>query len=198
MNPAARPGPRRIRTASIATLGCKLNQAESYRVQVELARAGVDLVPFGEPADLTIVNTCTVTHVADQQGRQLLRRSARLSPGSHIVAMGCYAQVAPEEVRAIAGVDLVVTERKEQLVQRLQEQGLVLGEGEDSDAEGPSGPDALVPLPASRVRHFVKIQDGCDDYCTYCIVPFARGHSTSRPADEVVDEVKWLVDRGCA
>ena len=197
MNLAQTPGPRRIRSASIATLGCKLNQAESYRVQVELARAGVDMVPFGDPTDLTIINTCTVTHVADQQGRQLLRRAARISPGSYVVAMGCYAQVAPDEVRAVGGVDYVVTARKEQLVVQLEEQGLVLGPGDDGETDPHASPDALVPLPASRVRQFVKIQDGCDDYCTYCIVPFARGHSLSRPADEVVHEVNSLVERGC-
>lgn len=188
--------PRPITTASITTLGCKLNQAESYRLQVDLARQGVDLLPFGEPVDLSIVNTCTVTHTADQQARQLLRRARRISPNACVVAMGCYAQVAPEEVRAVEGVDLVISGDKEHLVQQLESFGLELG-GSIAVESGPAGPDHLVPLPASRVRQFVKLQDGCDDYCTYCIVPFARGHSLSRPSDAIVAEVDVLVEQGC-
>jgi threonylcarbamoyladenosine tRNA methylthiotransferase MtaB len=188
---------RRVSTASIATLGCKLNQAESYAVQVELAKAGVDLLPFGEVVDLSIVNTCTVTHTADQQARQLLRRARRISPEACVVAMGCYAQIAPDEVRAVEGVDLVISADKERLLAQLEAFGLELGESFGTDEAEPAGPDHRVPLPASRVRQFVKVQDGCDDYCTYCIVPFARGHSSSRPADAVVAEVGALVGRGC-
>ncbi len=188
--------PRRITTASITTLGCKLNQAESYRLQVDLARQGVDLLPFGEPVDLSIVNTCTVTHAADQQARQLLRRARRTSPEAFVVAMGCYAQVAPAEVAAVAGVDLVISGDKEHVVQQLERFGLELG-GSSAVESGPAGPDHLVPLPPSRVRQFVKLQDGCDDYCTYCIVPFARGHSLSRAGDVVVAEVQAMVERGC-
>ena len=189
--------PRRVSTASITTLGCKLNQAESYRLQVELATAGVDLLPFGEPVDLSIVNTCTVTHTADQQARQLLRRARRASPDGCVVAMGCYAQIAPDEVRAVEGVDLVVTVDKERLIPQLEAFGFELGDSPEVADDGPAGPDHRVPLPASRVRQFVKVQDGCDDYCTYCIVPFARGHSLSRPSDDIVHEVRSLIERGC-
>jgi threonylcarbamoyladenosine tRNA methylthiotransferase MtaB len=189
--------PRRVSTASIATLGCKLNQAESYRLQVDLARAGVDVLPFGEAVDLSIINTCTVTHTADQQARQLLRRARRISPGSCVVAMGCYAQIAPDEVRSVEGVDLVISADKEALVQRLEAFGLRLGESAEMDEGVAAGPDQRVPLPASRVRQFVKVQDGCDDYCTYCIVPFARGHSLSRASGDIVSEVQALVERGC-
>jgi threonylcarbamoyladenosine tRNA methylthiotransferase MtaB len=188
--------PRRIRTATIATLGCKLNQAESYGIQLDLAQAGVELVPFGEAADVSIVNTCTVTRVADQQARQLLRRARRHSPQGLVVAMGCYAQVAPDEVAAVDGVDLVVTGGKERVVAQLEERGFTLGDGELSH-DGHAGPDHRAPLPETRVRQFVKVQDGCDDYCTYCIVPFARGHSLSRPADAIVAEVQTLVARAC-
>ena len=193
----AESSPRRVLTASIATLGCKLNQAESYRLQVDLACAGVDVLPFGEVVDLSIVNTCTVTHSADQQARQLLRRARRISPGSCVVAMGCYAQIAPDEVRAVEGVDIVVSADKERLVQQLEAFGLQLGESAELDDGLAAGPDRRVPLPASRVRQFVKVQDGCDDYCTYCIVPFARGHSLSRGPDDIVSEVHSLVERGC-
>src|SRR5579871_750810 len=192
------PPPRRVRTASIATLGCKLNQAESYRLQVDLAAAGVDIVPFGEEADLTIVNTCTVTHVADQQGRQLLRRASRISPSGFLVATGCYAQIAPEEIRAVSGVDFVVTSEKELLIPQLEAHGILLGDPpSEEEFEASRGPDAQLHLPETRVRQFVKVQDGCDDYCTYCIVPFARGHSRSRAAADIVDEVRALESRGC-
>jgi threonylcarbamoyladenosine tRNA methylthiotransferase MtaB len=190
-------GTGKIRTASISTLGCKLNQAESYRVQVELASAGVDLVPFGEPCDLCIVNTCTVTHVADQQARQMLRRAARSSPGGVVVAMGCYAQVAPQEVAAVEGVQLVITSDKEHLIPQLEAAGLTVGAAARPEWGSNAGPDHRAPLPETRVRQFVKVQDGCDDYCTYCIVPFARGHSSSRPPADVVADVQGLMARGC-
>src|SRR3982751_5300102 len=118
---------RHIRTATISTLGCKLNQAESYRLQAHLAAVGVDLVPFGEPADLSIVNTCTVTHTADQQARQLLRRAKRSSPEGCVVAMGCYAQIAPDEVASVDGVDVVISADKERLVEQLEEPGVAPG-----------------------------------------------------------------------
>lgn len=178
------------------TLGCKLNQAESYRLQVELAGAGVDLRPFGEAVDLTVVNTCTVTHVADQQARQMLRRAARTSPGGYVVAMGCLAQIDPEAVAAVEGVDLVISSAKDRVVEQLEAAGLALGDAAD-ELVGHRSPDALRPLPETRVRQFVKVQDGCDDYCTYCIVPFARGHSVSRPADRIVAEARELSERGC-
>src|SRR2546430_9659736 len=118
---------RPVRTASLITLGCKLNQAESYRVQLDLARAGVEVRPFGEPVDLSIVNTCTVTHSADQQARQLLRRARRISPGACVVAMGCYAQIAPDEGRAVEGVDIVVSAGKKRLGQPFGAVGPQLG-----------------------------------------------------------------------
>lgn len=187
---------QRVKSASVVTLGCKLNQAESYRLQVDLAQAGVDLLPFGERVDLTVVNTCTVTHVADQQARQLLRKAARLSPGGYLVAMGCYAQMAPQDVAAVAGVDLVISSAKDRVVEQLESAGLLLGDSA-ADLDSRSPLDALHPLPETRIRQFVKVQDGCDDYCTYCIVPFARGHSATRPPDAIVAEVRELVERGC-
>src|ERR1051326_6414618 len=127
-SPSAEPQlGRPIRTAAITTLGCRLNQAESYAAGVQLARAGVELVPFGEPADLSIVNTCTVTHEADRQARQVLRRAKRLSPEGFVIAMGCYVQVAADEVRAVDGVDAVVTADKLDLVSALESIGLSLG-----------------------------------------------------------------------
>jgi threonylcarbamoyladenosine tRNA methylthiotransferase MtaB len=195
-NAASAVAGRPIRTAAITTLGCRLNQAESYAAQVQLARAGVEIVPFGEPADLSIVNTCTVTHVADQQARQVLRRAKRINPEGFVVAMGCYVRVSTDEVRAVEGVDVIVTADKADLVPLLEEMGLALGAGASEDDEIVD-PDQRVALPATRIRQFVKIQDGCDDYCTYCIVPFARGHALSRPADAVVQEVRELVGRGC-
>ena len=188
---------RPIRTAAITTLGCRLNQAESYAAGVQLARAGVELVPFGEPADLSIVNTCTVTHEADRQARQVLRRAKRLSPEGFVIAMGCYVQVAADEVRAVDGVDAVVTADKSDLVSTLESIGLSLGADAADYDEETSRPDQRLALPPTRVRQFVKIQDGCDDYCTYCIVPFARGHALSRPADAIVEEIQELVERGC-
>ena len=131
-------------------------------------------------------------------GAGLIERAAdgRLYNG-YVVAMGCYAQIAPDEVGAVDAVDLVIKANKERLLEQLESFGLQLGDPDAAFGPSPAGPDNLVPLPPSRVRQFVKIQDGCDDYCTYCIVPFARGHSLSRPAAAVVAEVQELVARGC-
>ncbi|MGE5620153.1 MAG: tRNA (N(6)-L-threonylcarbamoyladenosine(37)-C(2))-methylthiotransferase MtaB [Sphingomonadaceae bacterium] len=217
---------RRIRTASIATLGCKLNQSESDHMARQLAEAGVVLVPFGQQADLCLVNSCTVTHIGDRKSRQLIRQALRANPESFVAVAGCYAEVEAEAVAAIEGVGAVLGNRgKDRLVEVLRGYGLALGEepsprlsrGEGGMEAGPSvgsGPSpheatctlegaatALVsreepPFAPTRTRAFVKIQEGCDNHCSYCIVPTARGRQRSRPAEEVLDEIGRLVREG--
>src|SRR5215217_8980716 len=121
------------RTAALYTLGCKVNQAETREWAATLGRAGVELVPFDGPADLYIVNTCTVTHMGDRKSRQVVRQAERANPDASIVVTGCYAEVAPDEVAQLPGVDLVVgTQSKETLVRTLTEHGMVAGS--DTDA----------------------------------------------------------------
>jgi threonylcarbamoyladenosine tRNA methylthiotransferase MtaB len=199
---------RRIRSASIATLGCKLNQSESDDMARQLAAAGVEMVPFGEPADLCVINSCTVTHIGDRKSRQVIRQAARNSPGAFIVVAGCYAEMEPGAVGAIEGVGAVLgNDGKAKLAEMLRGYSLELGvdpvpacqpnSGESSLPGGHQGEVARAASPSARTRALVKVQDGCDCHCSYCIVPQARGHQRSRPAGEVVREIGRLVGEGC-
>ena len=175
---------------ALDTLGCKLNQAETELLARELARAGHSIVSRTEPADVYLLNTCTVTHVADGKSRQLLRQARRRNPDALVVATGCYAERAPEELGRLDAVDRVVgNDRKTDLP------GLLAGLGCDAIA---LVPDETPPRqsPASRTRSFVKIQDGCTSFCAYCIVPLVRGSETSLPADEILAEARQRVAEG--
>ena len=161
----------------LATVGCKLNQAETETLARQLTAAGHEVVPAGQAADAFILNTCTVTSRADARCRQLLRQAHRRHPGAVIVAIGCYAARAAAELAALEGVSLVLgNEAKADLPRRLGE------------ATGPPGTTPR-PHPATRTRSFVKIQDGCREGCAYCIVPAVRPGETSLHPDSVVREV---------
>jgi threonylcarbamoyladenosine tRNA methylthiotransferase MtaB len=200
---------KQIRTASIATLGCKLNQSESDRMARQLSDAGVSIVQNGQPVDLFVVNSCTVTHIGDRKSRQLIRHAVRSNPEAFVLVTGCYAEMDPETVSAIEGVNAVLgNEGKERLVEALRGFGLEVG-GSSHPVDQPEGRSTTLQLLCEnklgisqremgheRSRAFVKIQEGCDNYCTYCIVPMARGHRRSRPAEDIVDEIKRLVLEG--
>lgn len=185
-------------TVAIETLGCKLNQAESEALARELLAAGFQVVSPGDGADVYIVNTCTVTHVADRKARHLLRLARRRNPRALIVAAGCYAERASDALKCLEGVDLVVGADKSSLVEML----LNSGEGADCFVPMESGlamtqEERLRPSrTVFRTRSQVKVQDGCDAFCTYCIVPHVRGRERSIPPDRVVREVKSRVDEG--
>ena len=147
-------------------------------------------MPFGEPADLCLINSCTVTHVGDRKSRQVIRQAARSSPGAFVVVAGCYAEVEPEAVRAIEGVGAVIgNEGKSDLVDVLRQHSLEFGSLTARGAAtarrpvpSPCPAHRLAgPLPDRATRALVKVQDGCDCHCSYCIVPAARGHQRSRP-----------------
>lgn len=195
-------GRPRARVA-FATLGCKVNQAETDHLTHALAEHGCEVVDFeNDIADAYIINTCTVTHVADRKSRHLIRQAARRNPEALVAVTGCYAAVAPKEVAALPGVDLVIgltdKERAAQLViDKLRQRDLLLDELPEQNADGTlSAPYRPLPfLPAigsseSRTRAFIKVQDGCDAHCTYCIVPMARGSQRSTPAIAVLMEAR--------
>lgn len=173
-------------TVALATLGCKVNQADTEDLAAAFARAGFARVEFGERADVYVVNTCTVTHVADRKSRQLIRQARRLNEGALVVATGCFAEVDPAQVSAVGGVDLVLgNSDKARLVELVCQ----------------ARPACLSPAtqasPATgRTRAFVKIQTGCDNHCTYCIVPRARGASRSEPLEGVLARVAEEVAAG--
>lgn len=164
------------------TLGCKVNQYETQFVREGLLGAGYEEASGSEPADLCIVNTCTVTNEGDSKSRQIIRRMNRNNPDARIVVMGCYATRAPEEVAALPGVAEVVTDKRE-LPDLLGRFGVV---------DLPRGISGL----SGRSRAYVKVQDGCLLNCSYCIIPKVRPQMFSRPLTEVVDEIRGLIEGG--
>jgi threonylcarbamoyladenosine tRNA methylthiotransferase MtaB len=183
------------RTAAIATLGCKTNQFESAAMSERLTTAGWSIVPFEAGADLVIVNTCTVTAATDSQSRNLIRRARRLHPACRVVVTGCYAQVDPQTLAAIPGVSLVLgNEEKRDLLQQLEEEGEAVRVSDIR--QGASAEVATLGSFAERSRAFVQIQNGCDAFCAYCIIPYARGRSRSVPAEQVLQQVADFLDAG--
>ena len=164
------------------TLGCKVNQYETQFVREGLHRAGFEDAQGTETADLCIVNTCTVTGEGDAKSRQVVRRLHRENPDARIVVMGCYATRAPDEVAALPGVAEVVTDKRE-LPDLLGRFGVV---------DIPNGISGL----ANRHRAYIKVQDGCLLRCSYCIIPSVRPQMYSRPSEEILDEVRRLIDHG--
>jgi threonylcarbamoyladenosine tRNA methylthiotransferase MtaB len=173
---------------ALDSLGCKLNQAETELLGRRLAGAGYRLVSAADVADVYILNTCTVTHIADSKSRHWLRLAHRRNPDALLVATGCYAERAPRELAGIDGVGLIVgNEQKPRLPELLEESGCAGGGRATSTGGGDT---------AFRTRAFVKIQDGCNSFCAYCIVPLVRGREMSLPAEQVVGEVGDRVSDG--
>jgi threonylcarbamoyladenosine tRNA methylthiotransferase MtaB len=169
----------------VSSLGCKLNQSEMDSLAGQLAQAGHQVVASPAEADLCILNTCAVTHVAAQKSRQAIGRLHRENPAARLVATGCYAELTPDDLRGMPGVELVAgNQDKERLVE------LVGGAIPDLGSRLPN------PPPHSRTRAFIKIQDGCDNACTYCIIRVARGPQRSRPPAEVLAKVQARLAAG--
>ena len=184
-------------TVSFATLGCKTNQFESASMQETLQTAGYQVVPFESGAELVIVNTCTVTSATDAQSRNLIRRARRLNDACRVVVTGCYAQVDPDALQDLPGVSLVIgNEEKQRLLDFLGRREPVT-HVEVSDIRRAQDV-CLAPLTtfAGRSRAFVQIQNGCDAFCSYCIIPYARGASRSAHPDEILRQVAGLVESG--
>jgi len=174
-------------------LGCKLNQAEAEDMQRELQSLGQEITLSPQQAHWAIVNTCTVTHVAARKSRRMIRHLHRQNPALRIAVTGCYAQMSPHEIGALEGVDLVISnQNKDTLVQRL----LAAIDAQTLEQQSSSELVPAAPLTGGHTRAFVKIQDGCDNRCTYCIVTVARGPSRSRPADAILDEINQRIHEG--
>jgi threonylcarbamoyladenosine tRNA methylthiotransferase MtaB len=170
------------------TLGCKLNFAETSTIGKMLAENGIRKVVAGEQADICVVNTCSVTELADKKGRQAIRRIIKQYPGAFIVVTGCYAQLKPGDISKIEGVDLVLgTEEKLNLLNYLKD---AFPEKSKHEIAVSKVKDIHTFAPScsadDRTRHFLKVQDGCDYYCTYCTIPFARGKSRNGKIEDLV------------
>lgn len=186
--------------AAYYTLGCKLNFAETSAFGLLLQEAGIRRAQRGERADVCIINTCTVTEMANSKGRQLIHRVIKENPGAFVAVTGCYAQMRPEDIRAIPGVGLVVgAQQKDELIPRVKE---ALGLGSRSGADTADAHSASSPsfFPAcsrgDRTRYYLKVQDGCDNFCTYCTVPYARGRSRNGSVESIIDEAREVAAEG--
>ena len=186
-----------MQRVAITTLGCKINQFESAAMAESLGREGFRLVPFEDEADIYVINTCTVTARTDAESRKLIRRAGRRNPRARIVVTGCYTQVAFEELRDMPGVDLVVGNvEKKGIVGLLREVGagprvLVSDISLEERAEG-----LALESFAEHTRAFLQVQNGCDAFCSYCIVPYARGRSRSVPLNEVLAGIGAFAAKG--
>ncbi len=183
------------------TLGCKVNQYESEALAERFREKGYKIVSENEPADIYIINTCSVTSLADRKSRQYIRRMKKLNPNSVVAVTGCYSQVAPEEVAEIEGVNIVTgTNEKSRLLEMIEE--YIASSGDQMirvkkrcelvgyDEMG------IITSMESRTRAYVKVQEGCDRFCSYCIIPYARGTVRSRAPQDIVKEVRELLDKG--
>ena len=182
------------------TLGCKVNQYETEAMKEQFKAAGASIVGEDEAADVYIINTCTVTNLADRKSRQYIRRMKKKCPEAVVAVTGCYAQVKPDEVAALEEVDIVAgTGEKnnmlfyvQQFLEERQQQKHIKAYDELTcyDDKG------IITSMESRTRAYIKIQEGCDRFCAYCLIPFARGHVRSRDPQEVTDEAAALVNQG--
>ena len=186
-------------TVALATLGCKVNQCESAYLGEQLAQANYLIHPFTKKVDLYCINSCAVTSKAAMQSRQLIRRAIRQSPGARVVVMGCYPQVAADEVAAIPGVTHILgtTEKLALLDYISQSESTAVPFMHLGDArKAPDPPPLVFSTFANRTRAFLKIQDGCDSFCSYCIVPYARGRSRSLSLESTLNQVQRFLDHG--
>lgn len=188
------------------TLGCKLNFAETSSIGKSLKNIGVEKAGENETADICIINTCSVTEVADQKGRHAINKLVRENPGAFVVVIGCYAQLKPEQVAAIKGVDLVLgAEQKGQIIEYMSEamvQRMQNGEGDSHlhEFHQVATKDIKSFAPScscgDRTRYFLKVQDGCNYYCTYCTIPIARGNSRNGSIASLVKQAEEVVQEG--
>ncbi|NLO25165.1 MAG: tRNA (N(6)-L-threonylcarbamoyladenosine(37)-C(2))-methylthiotransferase MtaB [Clostridiales bacterium] len=189
-----------MKRVAFYTLGCKVNQYESEALEELFINEGYTVVGFDQSADVYVINTCTVTHHGDSKSRQAIRRAKRKTPDAVVVVMGCYVQVSPDEVMAVQGVDVVVgTADKSRVVSLVEEaRRNVRPIKMVRDFRNDEGFEelALQQSHSGRTRAFVKVQEGCRQFCTYCVIPYARGPLRSRPVERVVEQIERLVELG--
>ncbi|MCI9650909.1 MAG: MiaB/RimO family radical SAM methylthiotransferase [Lachnospiraceae bacterium] len=198
-----------MKTVALYNLGCKVNSYEMEVMRQILREKGYGIVAFDERADIYIVNTCTVTNIADRKSRQMLHRARQLNPDAVVVAVGCYVQTGREAVEADPGIDLAIGNNRKKDIAAILEEYLERrregGPERDKTLEGATVLDIghtyeyeemRLKHTAERTRAYIKIQDGCNQFCSYCAIPYARGRVRSRRAEDVLEEVRGLVDAG--
>ena len=205
-----------MKRAALHSLGCKVNSYETEAMQQMLEQAGYEIVPFHEKADLYVINTCSVTNVADRKSRQMIHRARKQNPEAVVVAAGCYVQTSSEQAEQDAAVDIVIgNNRKQELpelikqfeaecrkekdtagAQKERHHGAEVADIIDINQPGQPYEELKVSHPADHTRAFLKVQDGCNQFCSYCIIPYARGRVRSRRPEDVVAETGELVKNG--
>ncbi len=186
--------------AAFHTLGCKVNQYETESLREQFRRGGYQIVDENDFADVYVINTCTVTNLADRKSRQFIRRARKINPEAVVAVTGCYAQMNPEEAASIEGVQIVTgTDEKHILFERVQEYLKVRKPSvtiKNYDELTQYEDLGIIEAMDSRSRAFVKIQEGCNRFCSYCVIPYARGSVRSRRAEEILDEAEGLISSG--
>ena len=204
--------------AAFCTLGCKVNSYETQAIKEQFFALGFEEAAFSEAADVYVINTCSVTQIAERKSRQMISRARRLSPGAVIAATGCYVQENPEKLISGTGVDLIVGNNEKSrlaflVANKLNEKGNFAADQHRNEDKKPERvqntavevydlmhckeyEEQKISAAGDHVRAYIKIQDGCDRFCSYCIIPYLRGRSRSRKADDIVSEAKALASNG--
>lgn len=188
-----------MKKAALHNLGCKVNAYETEAMQHLLEEAGYEIVPFTQKADVYVINTCSVTNMADRKSRQMLHKAKKNNPDSIVVAAGCYVQTSEKEVLNDLSVDIVIgNDRKHDLVRLLEEYSLdSVNDTVDDINDGKHDFEELfIDQTKEHMRAFIKVQDGCNQFCSYCIIPYARGRVRSRRFENVIAEVERLAANG--
>ena len=188
-----------MKKAALHNLGCKVNAYETEAMQHLLEEAGYEIVPFTQKADVYVINTCSVTNMADRKSRQMLHKAKKNNPDSIVVAAGCYVQTSEKEVLNDLSVDIVIgNDRKHDLVRLLEEYSLDSeNDTVDDINDGKHDFEELfIDQTKEHTRAFIKVQDGCNQFCSYCIIPYARGRVRSRRFENVIAEVERLAANG--
>lgn len=188
-----------MKKAALHNLGCKVNAYETEAMQHLLEDAGYEIVPFTQKADVYVINTCSVTNMADRKSRQMLHKAKKNNPDSIVVAAGCYVQTSEKEVLNDLSVDIVIgNDRKHDLVRLLEEYSLdSVNDTVDDINDGKHDFEELfIDQTKEHTRAFIKVQDGCNQFCSYCIIPYARGRVRSRRFENVIAEVERLAANG--
>lgn len=207
-----------MKKVALHNLGCKVNSYETEAMQEMLENAGYEIVPFKEGADIYVINTCTVTNIADRKSRQMLHRARKMNPDAIVIAAGCYVQAQEEQQKTDPCIDIVIgNNKKKDLIQLLEEYEANKKEREEFVEETEiSESEEILPVKKAVIdinhtkeyeelqlsktgehtRAYIKVQDGCNQFCTYCIIPYARGRVRSRNLENVLEEVKTLAENG--
>lgn len=188
-----------MKTVSFATLGCKVNQYETEAMANLFENAGYKVQSFDDICDIYVINTCTVTGTGERKSRQMINRAHKKNPNAFIAVAGCYSQVSPEAAAALEGVSLVIGTRDRSRIVELCEDAMEKSETTVSVGDimkQRTYEDMWVPSYSDKTRAFVKIEDGCMEFCTYCIIPYARGPVRSRSMESIVNEVTELAKNG--